>query len=245
MNDPVLSIHSMEVVMKSIQSILAVVLLSLISTNALGQYEIQIQSSLDLPGEVLLMNRAVEGAITSNRVFYSTVGWGNASGFGILNDSNVRRDLELLDDQFEQISRIRKEFNSQISDLKNAIKKNPDKAKDLSISIKKARKEQDEAIKEVLLPHQQERLAQVRNQLQLESMGTSHALQNGEFAKALNITAEQKKELAELQKELQKEIQEKMKQLKEKAKKKMLEKLTPEQRLKFKQMTGDEFKRKK
>ncbi len=232
--------------MKSIQSGLIVILLSLTSSLAFGQYEIQIQSSLDLPGETILLNRSVDATISSGRVVYApSIGWGNPGGFGILNNPNVRRDLELLDDQYQEISRIRKEFNNQISKLRQAIKKNPDKAKDLSISIKRVRKEQEEAVKEVLLPHQQERLKQVKNQMQLESMGTSGALQNGEFAKELNLTAEQKKELTELNKELQKEIQEKLKQLKDKAKKKMLEKLTPEQRLKFKQMTGDEFKRKK
>ncbi len=225
--------------MTRIHSILVLLFLLIFTETAMAQAELKFNFTYPVP------QQQYAEIVLSDQVIFSNYAWGAPSSFGILNDSNVRRDLELLDEQFEEISRIRKDFSNQISKLKKEIKQNPDRAKDLSISIKKIRDKQKDEIKNVLLPHQQERLKQVQNQMQLENLGTSTALQQGEFAKELKITPEQKKELAELQKDLQKEIQEKLKQLKDKAKKKMLESLTPEQRLKFNQMTGDEFKRKK
>ena len=181
-------------------------------------------------------------ALHRERIYYAP--WGGSGQFRDLNDPSVRGELELLDHQYNEISQIKSETAKLIKEARKEAEGNPAISQpQLGMKIIGMQNRQKKAIEAVLLPHQHERLKQLRNQRQMQDMGTAGALSNSVFAKELGLTDDQKKELAELQKELEKEIQEKIKELKEDAKKRILKKLTPEQRSKLKQLTGDEFTR--
>ncbi len=172
--------------------------------------------------------------------------YSNADAFSQIHDPSVRKDLELVDDQYSQIKKIQTEFQERLSSLMKEYPKSKgdnERIKDISLAIQKIQKDKKEALSDVLLPHQLERLKQVSRQIHMKNMGTGPALQHGELAKELEISKDQKKNLAKIQADLQKELQQLRDELKADAKKKLLSELTAEQRTKLKELTGDEFKR--
>ncbi len=163
---------------------------------------------------------------------------GNNS-LNLLNDKNVHRDLELIDDQVKEIDGIRKKYRARFKEAVKSMQES--KSKDVSVQFKKIKKEQEQELANVLLPHQQERIKQIQYQLQLKSRGTLGVLVSGPIGKELEITPDQVKKLTEFEKTLQKETAKKIEQIKMEARKRLLKQLTPEQQLKFKKLTGDEF----
>jgi Spy/CpxP family protein refolding chaperone len=95
-------------------------------------------------------------------------------------------------------------------------------------------------LKEVLLPHQFDRLKQIDVQSRIQQRGAS-ALSSGDLAEALSLTAEQKEKLEKRAEEVREELQEKIRQLQTEARDKMLDVLTPEQRAKLDELMGDTF----
>jgi Spy/CpxP family protein refolding chaperone len=93
----------------------------------------------------------------------------------------------------------------------------------------------------VLLPHQRERLKQLNIQSQLRRQNTSDALTRGALATELNITDEQREKLSQMQEQVAEELRKEMEQLQQEAREKVLSVLTPEQRAKLTQLTGDSF----
>ncbi len=171
---------------------------------------------------------------------------GSGNGLHLLNDPSVMKDLELVDDQRERLANVQKEFGQQFNDAMQQFGKSKNdqaRIKEIQEEMQAIQKEKAEALANVLLPHQLDRIKQVSNQMQINAQGTAGALQYGFLAKELEISDEQKKKLAEIQKKLQEDIAEKTKQLQEAAKKQVLQELTAEQRAKLKDMTGEEFKR--
>lgn len=175
-------------------------------------------------------------------------GWygGGDSGMHLLHDPSVMKDLELVDDQKERLNQVRKDYGKQLRDVMKQFSKaknDQERIKELQEEMQLIQKEQSEAMSNVLLPHQLDRIKQVSNQMQMNSMGTAGALQYGNLAKELEITDDQKKKLAKIQQDLQKQIAEATKRLQESAKKKVMQELTADQRSKLDDMVGEEFKR--
>ena len=103
-------------------------------------------------------------------------------------------------------------------------------------------KEIKERINDILLPHQLDRLKQLRVQMQIRNRGLS-AFQGGDLADAIKLTEDQKAKLAEKQAQAQKELREKIEELRAQLQQDVLKDiLTPEQREALKQMTGNDFK---
>ena len=167
----------------------------------------------------------------------------------LLNDRSVMKDLELVDEQISKLADIRAEFRQQFQkewkELANARKENDkERVKELNNALKDLQNKQDDELSNVLLPHQLDRIKQVSRQMQMQMFGgMSGALQRGQIAKELEITDEQKKKLADVQKKMNEDIIAKTKEIRESAKKQAMELLTSEQKNKLKDLTGEEFKR--
>lgn len=177
----------------------------------------------------------------------SSYGWyAGGDGMHLLNDPSVMKDLELVDDQRDRLASVQKDFGKQLKEVMKEFgkaKNDQERLKELQAEMQTIQKEKTDALSNVLLPHQLDRIKQVSNQMQMNSIGTAGALRFGKLAKELEISDEQKRKLAEIQQELQKKIAEQTKKLKEAAKKQVLQELTADQRAKLKDMTGEEFKR--
>src|SRR6185503_12998486 len=95
---------------------------------------------------------------------------------------------------------------------------------------------------EILLPHQVDRLKQLRLQMQMRNRGVN-ALAAGELAEVLDLTDEQKAKLADKQKEAEKQLREKIEEIRRQLQRDVLtEVLTAQQRDKLVKMIGDEYK---
>jgi hypothetical protein len=97
-------------------------------------------------------------------------------------------------------------------------------------------------IAEILLPHQVDRLKQLRLQMQVRNRGLS-ALSTPDLADALGLSDDQKAKLAEKQAEAQKQLREKIEELRKQLQQDVIQEvLTPGQRDKLSKLTGTEFK---
>ncbi|MEM7453585.1 MAG: hypothetical protein AAF456_04440 [Planctomycetota bacterium] len=169
--------------------------------------------------------------------------FGGGDDFSMLQNPSVQKDLELVDDQLEQVLDMQRRHGEQIrdalGDIRNGI--TPEGVERLQETIAALKDRQKDELNDLLLPHQQERLRQVALQMQMQSRGTAGALTSEQFAEELGITDEQKERLRERSQELQEELQRQYEELREQAKEELLSELTPEQRAKLDEMTGDEF----
>ena len=159
----------------------------------------------------------------------------------------MEKELDIVDTQREALTKVRNEamtkmrslYDMNIADPQERMKKYNESAKTLG-------EETEKKVQDILLPHQVKRIKQIALQMQLQSAGYggAAAFQN-ELAEELKITDEQKTQLQEKQKEVAKEMQEKTqafyKQLQEESREKLLSVLTPAQRRKLEELTGEKF----
>ena len=162
-----------------------------------------------------------------------------------MQNPSVQKDLELVADQTKKIEEIQRAFNDKIKDqLKDLKLGNKDGARNLSQVISELRASQSEEINSLLLDHQRTRLQQIALQQHMKTAGTAGALSSKRWAEALGIDDEQQKRLQEKAKELGEERKEKIAKMDADIKARLLKELTPEQRKKLEEMTGDEYQSK-
>jgi Spy/CpxP family protein refolding chaperone len=166
--------------------------------------------------------------------------------FFLIQDENVRKDLELVEDQVTKIREIgRKMFEGgreQFQGLRDLSEEEREKKMtEIRENMQKRATELQAEVNNVLLPHQRERLKQISLQSRLRRGNTSDAIASDTIAKELGITDEQKEKLKAAQEEAQKEMQEKLTKLQEELKAKVLKVLTAEQRAKFEKMVGEKI----
>jgi Spy/CpxP family protein refolding chaperone len=122
-------------------------------------------------------------------------GRGGFGGFGgdntsmLLRNEKVQKELELSKDQVDQLTKLAEETREAMADLRDQDldrEKRTEKATELT-------KKGTAKINEVLLPHQQDRLKELRIQL-----AGNRALLQADVAEKLNLTSEQKEKLGEL-----------------------------------------------
>lgn len=169
----------------------------------------------------------------------------------LLKMPRVESDLQLLPAQREELQaklqKLREEFRAKRDEITKSItpdlseREREELNKELADLELELREEIKEAIDEVLLPFQKQRLDQIVAQSKLNNNG-SGALMSEEFARLLKLTDEQKKELEKKQQELQKKLQEEIRDLRRKRQRELVEAvLTKEQLAKLKELIGDDL----
>jgi Spy/CpxP family protein refolding chaperone len=130
-------------------------------------------------------------------------GFGGGGISGLLQIEEVRKEIELVDDQWAQVQKINEEARAAreqgggfdfrgLQDLPEAEREK--KIAEFREQAEKRAKETDAKVKEVLLPHQTERL----EQLAVQRQGV-RALANAEVQGKLGFNDEQKKKIASIQ----------------------------------------------
>ena len=182
-------------------------------------------------------------------------GFGGGFGGGnpvtaVLQDENVRKELDLVD---EQISKLR-EITEKMQEDTRAQFQGFDfgSLRDLSEDERTARfaemrKKGEEVaaaaqkdIDAVLLPHQRERLKQLVVQWQMRG-SVEQALRTGPLGEELGVTAEQKEKIEAKQDEVQAAMNEKIAKLRQEAQEELISVLNPDQQAKLKGMIGAPF----
>jgi len=164
-----------------------------------------------------------------------------------LYGAQMEKELDIVPDQREAIQKLRTESQAKIRTLYDLSIADPqERMKKYNEGAKALAEETDKKVAEILLPHQLKRLQQIALQMQFQqgAYGTN-PLTGERLATELNITDEQKARLQEAQKKALQEMQEKTqafyKQLQEETREKILSVLTPEQRRKLDELTGEKF----
>jgi hypothetical protein len=172
-------------------------------------------------------------------------GW-TASEYGaergtmdLLADADVRSELEMLDDQYKELldlnSEIQKRTAEQIRQLDFSDRDS------LVSKVTSIRKNAIEDLNSVLLPHQIERLQQLRMQTQLRRRSLIDILTADPVKSKLEITDEQSKDLREKEKEVEEELEREIAKLREKAREKLLSPLKTTQKEAVEKMLGESY----
>ncbi len=161
------------------------------------------------------------------------------STLGLLADADIRSDLEMVDDQYKQLqelnAEIQKRAAEQIRGLDFSDRKN------LVSNINSIRKSAVSDLNGVLLPHQVERLNQIRMQSLLRRKSVVEILTSDPVKTNLEITDEQSADLKTKEKEIEEELQREIAELRERAREKLLASLRPTQKEAVEKMFGDAY----
>lgn len=174
-------------------------------------------------------------------------GPGGGGAIGLLENEDVRKELEIVDEQVDKLTelrdKLREEMRSQFQGFRDLSEdERRTRFEEMRGKMEERAKEMQKEVDEILLPQQRERLAQISLQQRLQRAGTVDGLTSGELAEELGITEEQKKAMQEAAQAAEKELQEKIAKARAEARDKILDTLTSEQKEKIKKMLGSEFR---
>ena len=165
---------------------------------------------------------------------------------GWLRSPQVKKELEIADDQAEQIEKLQAKLQSDVQKVYADIRKLPreEQQKQSSVAQEKVKKiytDGEEQLKDILRPQQIRRLEQVSVQMRMR--GSAAYGLRGELAERLGFTEEQQKLLNERAPEKNRELHEKFTELRAEMQRELLEEvLTDKQQKQLEEMMGKPFK---
>ncbi|TVS15562.1 MAG: hypothetical protein EA424_15680, partial [Planctomycetaceae bacterium] len=171
-------------------------------------------------------------------------GFGGFGGgaMGLLLRQDVRDELELLDSQVEELTKIRDDLMGQFRGLMA-----PDENLSMQDRIQRGREmmekvqeEMDQKLGQVLLSHQKKRLDQLSNQMALRG-GFFRGLTSEQMVEELNITQQQRERLRTKAEQLEAELRQKIAELRTQAQSELLKELTPAQQAQVRERFGEPF----
>ncbi len=171
-------------------------------------------------------------------------GFGGPGGgtMGLLLRQDVRDELELLDSQVEELTKVRDDLMQQFRELM-APDENlsmQDRMQRGREMMEKAQGEMEKKLGQVLLPHQKRRLDQLNSQMALRG-GFFRGLTSEQLADDFNITAQQRERLRTKAEQLEAELRQKIAELRKQAQSELLKELTPAQQAQVRERFGEPF----
>ena len=174
-----------------------------------------------------------------------------------LFDPRIQKELELSESQVKQlktflasIKESQKNYGEQLKKMKSQGAENAEidtKRKDFIAKLDEKKSEIQKEATDLLLPHQIDRLKQVTIQVMMRETAKNSKKESGlltpEMMKFLKIDSSQEKKIRDKTLELQKKMMQEIKELQEKYRKELMRELTPQQRKKYEEATGDFFVR--
>jgi len=170
-------------------------------------------------------------------------GPGGGGAMGMLMREDVRKELELLDDQIAELQKIGEGMRDAMRDAFSGDENVPreERFQKMRETMEKVQKDIQAKVDKVLLPHQAKRLKQLENQMNMRG-GATRALGGGSpIADELGLTDAQKEKIRAKAEQLEAELRQKLAELRNKAQEELLKELTPQQQAKFKDMVGEPF----
>lgn len=180
-------------------------------------------------------------------------GWGGrfmgsfgGSTMGLLNSEQVQSELELMEDQIEELRAVQQSAQQAMRDMFSEMQDIPREERREFMSgmrdkLTERMKEFDSEANQILLPHQQSRLKQLRFQSSGRGRGAGGALGNEDLLEELGVTDEQREELEEATAEAREKLQKQYQDLVREAEQNILKVLTSEQRKKYEELVGEPF----
>ena len=173
------------------------------------------------------------------------IGWTNQKYGGpggtldLLSDQKVRQELEMMDDQYEELQRMNEEVQKRAGEQLRGLDFNDRDS--LVRQIRKIREQAEKDLNSVLLPHQLDRLKQLRAQSRLRNRSFIDVITSEPLKSELEISDEQSGELKQAEQEIEEELAREIAELREKARTRLLSKLKKSQREEVEEIFGDMF----
>ncbi len=183
----------------------------------------------------MLNDIALNQPIGSTAIKYNDQG----STLGMLSDKNIRQEIEMVDGQYEDLKRVNSQVQKRMAeqirgfDFKNSS--------DLVERMRSMRDQAQEDLNSVLLPHQIERLRQIRMQSQLRRRSLVDILTSDPVKSDLEITDRQSQELRQAEREIEEDLRKQIAKLRERARDRLLSKLNRAQKDQVEEMIGESF----
>ena len=218
------------------------ILLCLLTSSAAAQVVIQraVQSGEDAAS-------VVSGIIEAPLAFSPTMTFFGANALpsdplGMLQRKQIQEELDLSKDQIEVVKELQRDIQRQTREIfSSGAKFGGDAARMMETAQKAIRENIEKELGEVLSVKQIQRLGQLEVQMSLRNRGV-RALTEDKLAKALEISAEQKKDILERQRKAMKDLQEEIEDLKERHRTRLLKELLDDEQLsKLEKMSGNEY----
>lgn len=177
--------------------------------------------------------------------FFGGGGFGGGGLSTILIREDVRKELELLDGQMDDLRKLAESRTGQMREMFSGMQglsreERTEKFQELRDKMQEAQKDTEKEIGGILLPHQLKRAKQLAFQLQMRG-GISRAMMGDQIADEFSITDSQKEKLREKAQKLEEELRKKVAQLRLEADKELLKELTPKQQAQWKEKVGEPF----
>lgn len=170
--------------------------------------------------------------------------WGFGGPVDLLARGDVRRELELVEDQIKQLDKLREQSRHRMreifTDLRDKGGSRHDFGERMRAAVGQFHSEVEQAIEQILLPHQLTRLKQLELQRRLRG-GLLEAFTNKQLLDQLGLTPEEQRQLEEHRREVEHELQQQFAKLRDQAREKLLGFLSPEQQSRFQVLLGAPF----
>ena len=159
----------------------------------------------------------------------------------LLSSPSIQKDLELVDEQKQRIEMMNAEYGDTMVEAMKQLRNGSLSGKAYTENLIELKAKQAVELENLILPHQVQRLRQIRTQTYLGRAGLAGGLLNKKIANPLSITDEQKLELKKLKKEFNERMKKTIAKLNDEHKKEILNVLSSEQKDKLTDLVGDKL----
>ncbi len=161
----------------------------------------------------------------------------------LLARQDVRSELELISDQLDQLTKLqrasRRMLRERFVTLRvGGVEGVRERIRQMSTEL---RRQLDDSLSQILLPHQMQRLRQLQIQHRLRG-GRAEVLLSAEVAKRLGITEDQERALRQKGRQLEIELERQVSAWRAAAQKQLMAVLTSDQREKLGELIGQPFR---
>ena len=164
---------------------------------------------------------------------------GGASLMGLIGNPRVREDLEIVDEQYEQFLERAAEAQREAAEQLRGFDFSDRKG--LVRQIEKIQDQTRRELESVLLPHQMDRLKQIRAQSLLRNRNFVEVLTSDPMRSELNISDRQADALREEQEKIQSDLAKQIAELQDKARQRLIKTLDRSQQEQIDNLFGEAF----
>ena len=160
-----------------------------------------------------------------------------ATSLDLLADPEVRAELEMVDEQYESLRKMSDQIQRATARRIRALDfSRPDQ---LVEAVREIRRDADEQLASLLLPHQLERLRMLRLRAELRRSSLAEWLTRDPLRTELELTDEQARELRDSEREIEEALQRDIARLRRQAREKLISRLKPSQQEKVREWLGE------
>lgn len=163
---------------------------------------------------------------------------GGGSELALLRLPEVQKELDLLKEQVDDLTKINEDQRNVLRDLFSQMRNMSQEER--TAKMRGAMEGIQKKVDDVLLPNQAKRLKQLALQQRLRG-GISAALRDDKLVSELGISAAEKEKIDAKAAELEEQMRKQITELRKKAQDELMKTLTPPQQAKLKDMLGEPF----